>query len=684
MEFLTTPDFSSNARWFSATPNHSDAIASDNFLPGLTPATANHFSASSSALPANSAQTSTAMLASTPYYTPAYLDRAGIKSSFQSLFSPSATPNPTPQPSLTHAQPHSMTPALMSRSPQINAPNSSSNNPSTSIPGLTPFLASFNTPSLVPPHTSLLSSFPQSLSNPSLHDSSSVPQSASKTNEQNPTTLLTSPFLQAAAKEAVRREFLNMPSYVAPPSSSAPPSTSAPASSAPESSEPAPNDSSKTHSVPTGPSKPLQSPSSPPKNTFQPSLEAATTSASAPAVRESNPSRTIPYVTSSKSDSAPTSTITPSPQSSHSDGHLPPPVKSSGKPASSAPNISTVTFPGSSSVFADDAKDDSEAGNALKPARSTASMSAVTSSAARTGSSVLPSSSAMTGVAPAAPNSNVAPAAPAMHNIPAVQAPGMAPSQLPTAPYFMAHPHPHGGMMFVGPHGHVMMAAPHGAAHHPLYHPANPYSMMMFGAQHPMMQAQQAQFMMHNQAAAAAAAAASAVAASSNHTSTIPQHQAVAASAQTQPQDQVVNQSQPSQTIAQSQSSLGASLSAQPGSSGSGADISGSLDTAEEFGDVASGGRDIKMESSDEKKSRVELEKQELIREFKKKTREAALVRFRQKRSERRFGKLIRYDCRKKLADARPRVKGRFVRIKADELGEDESECAQVVPDYLE
>lgn len=90
------------------------------------------------------------------------------------------------------------------------------------------------------------------------------------------------------------------------------------------------------------------------------------------------------------------------------------------------------------------------------------------------------------------------------------------------------------------------------------------------------------------------------------------------------------------------------------------------------------------MEPTDEKKSRVELEKQELIREFKKKTREAALVRFRQKRSERRFGKLIRYDCRKKLADARPRVKGRFVRIKNDELGEDESECAQVVPNYLE
>lgn len=90
-----------------------------------------------------------------------------------------------------------------------------------------------------------------------------------------------------------------------------------------------------------------------------------------------------------------------------------------------------------------------------------------------------------------------------------------------------------------------------------------------------------------------------------------------------------------------------------------------------------------KQESQADKKARVEVEKQELIREFKKKTREAALVRFRQKRSERRFGKLIRYDCRKKLADARPRVKGRFVRIKTDEFGaeiEEESESVQVVP----
>jgi len=74
-----------------------------------------------------------------------------------------------------------------------------------------------------------------------------------------------------------------------------------------------------------------------------------------------------------------------------------------------------------------------------------------------------------------------------------------------------------------------------------------------------------------------------------------------------------------------------------------------------------------KHETSEQKKVRVEEEKQQLIREFKKKTREAALVRFRQKRRERRFGKLIRYACRKQLADARPRVKGRFVRINNDD-----------------
>lgn len=42
--------------------------------------------------------------------------------------------------------------------------------------------------------------------------------------------------------------------------------------------------------------------------------------------------------------------------------------------------------------------------------------------------------------------------------------------------------------------------------------------------------------------------------------------------------------------------------------------------------------------------------------------REAALMKFRQKRKERCFGKKIRYVNRKKLAERRPRVRGQFVR----------------------
>ncbi|KAJ0978186.1 hypothetical protein J5N97_013660 [Dioscorea zingiberensis] len=42
--------------------------------------------------------------------------------------------------------------------------------------------------------------------------------------------------------------------------------------------------------------------------------------------------------------------------------------------------------------------------------------------------------------------------------------------------------------------------------------------------------------------------------------------------------------------------------------------------------------------------------------------REAALNKFRQKRKERNFGKKVRYQSRKKLAEQRPRVRGQFVR----------------------
>lgn len=48
--------------------------------------------------------------------------------------------------------------------------------------------------------------------------------------------------------------------------------------------------------------------------------------------------------------------------------------------------------------------------------------------------------------------------------------------------------------------------------------------------------------------------------------------------------------------------------------------------------------------------------------EMRKKRRKEALERFRNKRANRSFTKKVRYECRKQLADSRPRVKGRFVR----------------------
>lgn len=49
-------------------------------------------------------------------------------------------------------------------------------------------------------------------------------------------------------------------------------------------------------------------------------------------------------------------------------------------------------------------------------------------------------------------------------------------------------------------------------------------------------------------------------------------------------------------------------------------------------------------------------------KETKTEKRRAALERFRQKRANRCFQKKIRYECRKRLADVRPRIRGRFVK----------------------
>lgn len=42
--------------------------------------------------------------------------------------------------------------------------------------------------------------------------------------------------------------------------------------------------------------------------------------------------------------------------------------------------------------------------------------------------------------------------------------------------------------------------------------------------------------------------------------------------------------------------------------------------------------------------------------------RKAAIVKFREKRKARNFEKKVRYESRRRLAEARPRVRGQFVR----------------------
>ncbi|GJQ11146.1 hypothetical protein GpartN1_g2937.t1 [Galdieria partita] len=61
-------------------------------------------------------------------------------------------------------------------------------------------------------------------------------------------------------------------------------------------------------------------------------------------------------------------------------------------------------------------------------------------------------------------------------------------------------------------------------------------------------------------------------------------------------------------------------------------------------------------------KEQPEEEEEEACMKTKTERRRMALERFRQKRSNRCYQKKIRYECRKKLADVRPRIRGRFVK----------------------
>lgn len=584
MEFLTTPDISAGARWVAPTPTsqRAYAIASPTgTVSARSPVATPHdprlaarktasqspppghaTSASASAAPhvvpgahAPGAHTPCAqghhhVHAASPQVPP---DRLGIKHSFQSLFSPDA-----PVHDLS-------TPALMQPTPTTT--------------GLTPFINGLITPSLVPlPHFPSLSTdmphaVPSHVGSP--HDAA-VP-TAVPPHSAAPSANLSTPFLQAAAKEAVRREFLNMPSF-------------------------GPSDEGE-RCVPSA------TPSSSPLSHQSPRR---------PAVHREKTHDALLVESPDEKGAATVSTTAASPHTS---------VHSQGVANGAAANPDGVEH-------MDTATSETSAG-----------AEAVTASRHVD----------VAGAAVAPPPGTTA--APPAH----------------VHPYFMQHAQPqgHGGMVFVGPHGHMMMAPPHGMVPHSgmphaapgLYPGAHAHAMMMFGGQPPMMPAHaQAQAHAHAQAQAQAQAQAHAQAA--------------------QMQNLMMQQN-----AANANGGVIGAVGVQaagPTASGLGGAVNG------EGGRVTGGSNsmsgDAKNESHSEKKARIEQEKQDLIREFKKKTREAALVRFRQKRSERRFGKLIRYDCRKKLADARPRVKGRFVRIKNGEFEEDcEVEGSlQVVPNMVD
>ena len=69
----------------------------------------------------------------------------------------------------------------------------------------------------------------------------------------------------------------------------------------------------------------------------------------------------------------------------------------------------------------------------------------------------------------------------------------------------------------------------------------------------------------------------------------------------------------------------------------------------------------VDLSQGGDSESQIEDEEAKAL-ERRKKRRMEALARFRSKRANRSFTKKVRYECRKQLADSRPRVKGRFVR----------------------
>jgi hypothetical protein len=68
---------------------------------------------------------------------------------------------------------------------------------------------------------------------------------------------------------------------------------------------------------------------------------------------------------------------------------------------------------------------------------------------------------------------------------------------------------------------------------------------------------------------------------------------------------------------------------------------------------------------------------------YSREERQVRINRFRDKKKKRVWRKQIKYDCRKRLADTRPRIKGRFVSRKEDgtEMGpnDDLSDCIDVL-----